>query len=83
MIAFSVAIHFVPHIFQHWKSFGEYCLSARGIFSLQTKDAYNFLEASPSSLSKEEWKRQYDAVIVKLNKICPDVCAPKGTAAIA
>ncbi|RXN37741.1 restin-like protein [Labeo rohita] len=68
---------------KHWRSFGEYCLSARGIFSLQTKDAYNFLETSPSSLSKEEWKRQYDAVIVKLNKICPEVCTPKETAAIA
>ncbi|KAI2648201.1 50S ribosomal protein L29 [Labeo rohita] len=68
---------------KHWKAFGEYCLSARGIFSLQTKDAYKFLETSPSSLSKEEWKRQYDAVIVQLNKICPDPCTPKETAAIA
>ncbi|KAK2867474.1 hypothetical protein QQF64_023165 [Cirrhinus molitorella] len=68
---------------QHWKSFGESCLNARGIFSLQNKDAYKFLEISPSSLSKEEWKRQYDSVIVKLNKISPDPVAQKATAAIA
>ncbi|RXN20128.1 restin-like protein [Labeo rohita] len=68
---------------KHWKAFGEYCLSARGIFSLQTKDAYKFLETSPSVLSKEEWKRQYDAVIVQLNKINPDPYTPKETAAIA
>ncbi|XP_016085755.1 uncharacterized protein [Sinocyclocheilus grahami] len=68
---------------RHWKDFGESCLNAKGIFSLQTKDAYKFLETSPSSLSPEEWKRQYDSVIVQLNKICPDPCTPQAKAAIA
>ncbi|XP_016325277.1 uncharacterized protein LOC107675445 [Sinocyclocheilus anshuiensis] len=42
---------------QNWKVFGESCLYAKGIFSLQTKDAFKFLEISPSSLPPEEWKK--------------------------
>ncbi len=76
-------IHFVTKIFQHWKDFGESCLNARGIFSLQMKDAYKFLETSPSSLLPEEWKRQYASVIVQLNKISPDPYTPQVKAAIA
>ncbi|KAK2867473.1 hypothetical protein Q8A67_025590 [Cirrhinus molitorella] len=67
---------------EHWKAFGESCLNAKGIFSLQNKDAYNFLETSPSSLSPQEWKRQYDSVIVELNKINPDPCILKPPAAL-
>ncbi|KAF4095326.1 hypothetical protein G5714_024404 [Onychostoma macrolepis] len=67
---------------EHWKSFGECCLNAKGVFSLQNKDAYKFLETSPSSLSPEEWKRQYDDVIVELNKISPVPCTPQAPAAI-
>ncbi|KAK9952597.1 hypothetical protein ABG768_018424 [Culter alburnus] len=66
----------------HWKAFGESCLNAKSIFSLQTKDAYKFLETSPSSLSPEEWKKQYDAVIVDLNKINLDPFTPKAPAPI-
>ncbi|XP_016115979.1 uncharacterized protein [Sinocyclocheilus grahami] len=68
---------------QHWKAFGESCLYARGIFSLQSKNAYKFLEISPSSLSKDEWKEQYNAVIVQLNKISPDPFTPSARAAIS
>ncbi|XP_048015572.1 uncharacterized protein LOC125248039 [Megalobrama amblycephala] len=66
----------------HWKAFGESCLNAKSIFSLQTKDAYKFLETSPSSLSPEEWKKEYDAVIVDLNKINPDPFTPEAPAPI-
>ncbi|XP_016420223.1 uncharacterized protein LOC107749525 [Sinocyclocheilus rhinocerous] len=68
---------------QHWKAFGESCLYARGIFSLQSKNAYKFLEISPSSLSEDEWKEQYNAVIVQLNKISPDPFTPSARAAIS
>ncbi|KAK2867472.1 hypothetical protein Q8A67_025589 [Cirrhinus molitorella] len=68
---------------QHWKTFGESCLYAKGIFSLQKQNAYLFLEISPSSLSKDEWQKRYDSVIAELNKISPDPIAPKPTAAIA
>ncbi|RXN20127.1 restin-like protein [Labeo rohita] len=47
---------------EQWKAFGESCQNAKGIFSLQNKDAYKFLETNPSSLSPEEWKRQFDSV---------------------
>ncbi|KAK7121208.1 hypothetical protein R3I93_022337 [Phoxinus phoxinus] len=53
----------------NWKAFGESCLTAKRAFSLQNKDAYNFLEFNPSSLSPEEWKRQYDIVIADLTRI--------------
>lgn len=83
LIAYSfLMIDYVHQIFQHWKSFGESCLNAKCIFSLQTKDAYKFLETSPSSLSLEEWKKQYDAVIVDLNKINLDPFTPKEPAPI-
>jgi len=59
-------------IFQHWKAFGESCLHAKSIFSLQTKDAYKFLENSPSALTPEQWKKEYETVIEQLNKIDPD-----------
>ncbi|XP_073688470.1 uncharacterized protein [Garra rufa] len=68
---------------KHWKLFGEACLYAKGIFSLQNKSAYLFLEISPSSLSEKEWQKRYDSVIVELNKISPDPFASKPTAAIA
>ncbi|KAG1931148.1 uncharacterized protein LOC120473344 [Pimephales promelas] len=56
----------------HWKAFGESCLHAKSIFSLQTKDAYKFLENSPSALTPEQWKKEYETVIEQLNKIDPD-----------
>ncbi|XP_058623990.1 uncharacterized protein LOC131534891 [Onychostoma macrolepis] len=68
---------------QHWKDFGESCLHARDIFSLQKRNAYLFLEISPSSLSPDEWQKRYNAVTMELKKISPDPCAPKATAAIA
>ncbi|XDV52637.1 hypothetical protein PO909_021343 [Leuciscus waleckii] len=54
---------------EHWKAFGESCLTAKRAFSLQNKDAYKFLEFNPSSFSPEEWKRRYDIVIADLTKI--------------
>ncbi|ROL43689.1 hypothetical protein DPX16_21850 [Anabarilius grahami] len=54
---------------EHWKAFGESCLMAKRAFSLQNKDAYKFLEFNPSSLSPEEWKRQYNIVKADLTKI--------------
>ncbi|XP_056108113.1 uncharacterized protein LOC130086032 [Rhinichthys klamathensis goyatoka] len=66
----------------HWKAFGESCLHAKSIFSLQTKDAYKFLETSPSALTPEQWKNEYETVIEELNKINPDPFNPEAPAAI-
>ncbi|XP_067291137.1 chromosome partition protein Smc-like [Pseudorasbora parva] len=54
-----------------WSSFGEGCKKASVIFKLQTKDAYRFLEVSPSSLSKEEWQKEYESVKKRLENIDP------------
>jgi len=62
-------VHFEFQIFQNWKGFGESCLTAKMAFSLQNKDAFKFLEFNPSSLSPEEWKRQYDVVKADFTKI--------------
>ncbi|XP_056090947.1 uncharacterized protein LOC130070550, partial [Rhinichthys klamathensis goyatoka] len=52
-----------------WSSFGEGCQRASAIFKLQTRDAYKFLEVSPSSLSAEQWQIQYRRVKKQLEKI--------------
>ncbi|XP_051969459.1 chromosome partition protein Smc-like [Xyrauchen texanus] len=62
-----------------WTSFGKSCIKANGIFSIQAKSAYKFLEISPSSLSKDEWQTQYDIVIEKLQILGSD---DNGSAAV-
>ncbi|KAG1926949.1 hypothetical protein F2P79_024566 [Pimephales promelas] len=52
-----------------WNSFGAGCKKASAIFKLQTKDAYRFLEVSPSSLSKVAWEKEYESVKKQLEKI--------------
>ncbi|XP_067291059.1 uncharacterized protein [Pseudorasbora parva] len=54
-----------------WSSFGEGCKRASVIFRLQNEDAYKFLEVSPSSLSKEEWEKEYESVKKQLENIDP------------
>ncbi|KTG03108.1 hypothetical protein cypCar_00028696 [Cyprinus carpio] len=54
-----------------WQRFGECCQRAQVIFSVQSKDAYKFLETNPSSLSKDEWDEQHKSIIEKLNQISP------------
>nr|XP_055054323.1 uncharacterized protein LOC129439621 [Misgurnus anguillicaudatus] len=54
-----------------WGSFGEGCKKASVIFKLNTKDAYKFLEVSPSSLSKEEWAKEYESVKELLEELSP------------
>ncbi|XP_073795818.1 uncharacterized protein isoform X2 [Danio rerio] len=54
-----------------WSCFGAGCQEASGIFKLQTKDAYAFLEDSPSSYSKEVWDQKYNEVKAILMKIDP------------
>ncbi|RXN37836.1 myosin heavy chain [Labeo rohita] len=54
-----------------WNSFGAGCKKASRMFKLQTKDAYKFLEVSPSSLSKEQWQTEYESVKEQLQKIDP------------
>ncbi|XP_048030853.1 uncharacterized protein LOC125258073 [Megalobrama amblycephala] len=56
---------------KYWKRFGVCCQRAQGIFSLQSKDAYKFLEINPSSLSEDERKKQYTSIMEKLKKINP------------
>ncbi|KAF4115026.1 hypothetical protein G5714_002515 [Onychostoma macrolepis] len=57
---------------KYWKRFGICCQRAQGVFSVQSRDAYKFLEVNPSSLSEEERKRQYVSITEKLKKINPD-----------
>ncbi|KAF4115368.1 hypothetical protein G5714_002857 [Onychostoma macrolepis] len=54
-----------------WSSFGAGCKKASVIFKLQTRDAYNFLEINPSSLSKEQWQEEYESVKERLMRIDP------------
>ncbi|KAG7487364.1 hypothetical protein MATL_G00022470 [Megalops atlanticus] len=54
---------------KYWASFGAICLSVKGTFSVESKDAYKFLEVNPSSLSKEEWQKQYDSVQKQLEEV--------------
>ncbi|KAK9952867.1 hypothetical protein ABG768_016897 [Culter alburnus] len=56
---------------KYWKRFGDYCFRAQGIFSIQSKDAYRFLEIDPSSLSEDEWNKQRNSIMEKLNQIDP------------
>ncbi|KAL0150645.1 hypothetical protein M9458_054062, partial [Cirrhinus mrigala] len=55
----------------YWQRFGECCQRAQGIFSIQCKDAYKFLETNPSSLSKDEWEKQHKSIMERLNQISP------------
>ncbi|RXN14873.1 fibrinogen- and Ig-binding -like protein [Labeo rohita] len=55
-----------------WTQFGISCMKANNIFSVQSSQAYKFLEISPSSLSKEEWEKEYESVKEKLEKIRPN-----------
>ncbi|RXN16690.1 restin-like protein [Labeo rohita] len=54
-----------------WSCFGAGCKKASVIFKIQAKDAYKFLEVSPSSLSKEQWQTEYESVKEQLQKIDP------------
>ncbi|XP_056307068.1 uncharacterized protein LOC130218804 [Danio aesculapii] len=62
---------------QGWTQFGLSCMKANGIFSVQAKDAYKFLEVNPSSLSKEDWDKEYNHVKDKLENIKPNVPSQK------
>ncbi|XP_067234545.1 uncharacterized protein [Chanodichthys erythropterus] len=61
---------------QAWGSFGAGCKKASVIFNHQTKDAYKFLEVSPSSLNKVEWENEYKCVKERLEKIDPPKSVP-------
>lgn len=65
----SVLIDLVPLIFQCWNQFGKCCQKANIILNVQSKDAYQFLETNPSSLSESQWEEQYKTVMKKLNQI--------------
>ncbi|XP_065106131.1 uncharacterized protein [Paramisgurnus dabryanus] len=54
-----------------WGCFAAGCNKASAIFKLNTRDAYKFLEVSPSSLSKEEWAKEYDSVKKQLEELGP------------
>lgn len=59
-----------------WTKFGMSCMKANNIFSVQASQAYRFLEINPSSLSKEEWEKEYKIVKEKLEKIRPNAASP-------
>ncbi|XP_048030842.1 thyroid receptor-interacting protein 11-like [Megalobrama amblycephala] len=61
---------------EEWTKFGISCMTAYHIFSIQTNDAYRFLEISPSSLSKEEWQKEYESMKEKLQNIKPKAVCP-------
>ncbi|XP_026057394.1 uncharacterized protein LOC113042627 [Carassius auratus] len=58
---------------KYWQRFGECCQRAQVIFSVQSKDAFKFLETNPSSLSKDEWEKQRRSITERLNEISPRV----------
>ncbi len=62
-------------IFKYWKRFGMCCQRVQGAFSVQSRDAYKFMEINPSSLSEEERNQQYVSITEKLKKINPDLPA--------
>ncbi|XP_067234008.1 uncharacterized protein [Chanodichthys erythropterus] len=64
-------LHSIEDAKQDWQIFGECCQRAQGIFSVQSRTAYKFLEVNPSALSKDEWKKQYDSIMEKLRRINP------------
>ncbi len=69
---------------QAWSSFGEGCKKASVIFKLQSKNAYRFLEVSPSSLSLEQWQKEYESVKEQLEKIdLPHCVTSSNTPAIS
>lgn len=47
-------------------------MKANQIFSVQSSQAYSFLEINPSSLSEDEWKKECESVKEKLEKIKPN-----------
>ncbi|XP_067234454.1 uncharacterized protein [Chanodichthys erythropterus] len=57
---------------QYWKRFGVCCQRAQGIFSIQSRTAYKFLEVNPSALSEAERNKQYESIMEKLRKINPE-----------
>ncbi|XP_066523603.1 paramyosin-like [Hoplias malabaricus] len=52
-----------------WGMFGVSCNKSVKIFQSQAKDAYKFLEINPTSLSTEEWQKQYDLVKNQLENL--------------
>ncbi|XP_062855363.1 uncharacterized protein LOC134318391 [Trichomycterus rosablanca] len=51
---------------QVWTDFAAGCSVCVDLFKVQNLKAYAFLEQNPSSLTEEEWQRQYDAVRAEL-----------------
>ncbi|KAL7868480.1 hypothetical protein SRHO_G00098640 [Serrasalmus rhombeus] len=56
---------------QDWKRFESVCTNVQKQLCTQNKQAYIFLEVSPSSLTKEAWDRRYDDVKKKLSQTEP------------
>ncbi|XP_030641431.1 uncharacterized protein LOC115821779 [Chanos chanos] len=75
-------LHSITVAEQVWKVFGQNCHKVNGIFSVQSKDAYKFLESSPSALSKEEWQIQYTAVKKRMEQIYSSQSAIEESSAI-
>ncbi|XP_051970189.1 uncharacterized protein LOC127634614 isoform X1 [Xyrauchen texanus] len=65
-----------------WTSFRVSCEKAQGMFSVQSRDAYKFLEISVSSLSQKEWNEQYQSLIEKMKSINPESVEEPKPAAI-
>ncbi|ROI50559.1 hypothetical protein DPX16_0592 [Anabarilius grahami] len=58
-------------LLKDWQRFGECCQNAQDIFSVQSKSGYKLQEINPSSLSGDEWNKQYESIMEKLRKISP------------
>ncbi|XP_016323960.1 uncharacterized protein LOC107674493 [Sinocyclocheilus anshuiensis] len=56
---------------KYWQRFGACSQRAQGVFSVQSKDAYKFLEINPSWLTEEERSKQYASIMKKLKKNGP------------
>lgn len=64
-------VTFIKTAEMYWQKFGECCQRAQCIFSVQSKDAYKFLETDPSLLSEEEQNKQYQSIMGRLQQISP------------
>uniref|UniRef100_UPI0037E7BC70 uncharacterized protein n=1 Tax=Semicossyphus pulcher TaxID=241346 RepID=UPI0037E7BC70 len=52
-----------------WSSFRVGCIKVNDMFALKNKDAYKFLETSPSTLTAEQWQQQYDTLKARLENL--------------
>ncbi|KAJ8246549.1 hypothetical protein GJAV_G00252620 [Gymnothorax javanicus] len=59
-----------------WITFKKECKKSSLKYAVENKDAYKFLETDPSSLTDEEWKKQYKDLKTRLKNLNQTPTAP-------